>query len=71
MDIGKYANNDKTGGIDMYGYCSKLKKNVTVNRDYIDSSTLAEKSKVKGLIDCRYAQDCNYYKENGKCELEK
>ena len=30
----------------MYGYCSKLKKNVTVNRDYIDSSTLAEKSKV-------------------------
>lgn len=54
----------------MQGYCSELGKYVIVNREEIDSSTLEEKSFIKGLLDCKNAQNCRYLKQHHKCELE-
>lgn len=46
------------------GYCPELKKVHIVYREELAPG-------VKGLLECRYAQECQYFKENHKCALEK
>lgn len=46
------------------GYCPELQRQHIVTKDELAPG-------LYGLLDCRYAQNCKYIKENGKCALVK
>lgn len=54
------------------GFCHELNREMLVSREALNSQTLNDltEKEMEGLLDCRYASNCKYYKDNNRCELE-
>ena len=53
------------------GLCHERKELMVVYRDCVVAESLNEEAQfLPTLLNCRYASECNYFKEHHKCELE-